>query len=222
MTVTLLFGDQARAAAPREWAWYAGVLAEPRLVEGAVVPIVGGVAFGLAVPVGGRRGRRGGGFLAMDSIADASAVRTALATLPGFPRVRARWSPYADVAHNVAWGCEPLSHDHRVLGRLYGYRDEAIQDYYRRVQVTAGGSSTFGETSAEATVIPVPEPLLTSQPGLPMVGGQQGAMIGRHVLGGCWGYWVPICGFCRRSLGAAARARAGGTVVNASRPAVAV
>lgn len=116
-----------------EWqtSWYRERLAERKILEVAVVVVVGGAAF-LAVPCGG--GRRGG-YVCADDTDVVWRLRDVLDRIDGFPDVRVRWSTEPDVCHAVVWGDpSPGFADDRRRGRFYGYSDEAIAAF---VQETA-------------------------------------------------------------------------------------
>ncbi len=117
--------------------WYAAVLADRALLDGAVA-----IGHDLAVPVGGQRR---GGFVCVDGEEEAARVIAFLAGVPGFPNLRAVLSQDPEVADNVRWGDNespvPESDDASdvewacwdvATGRFYGYSEKAIRDYLVR------------------------------------------------------------------------------------------
>lgn len=108
--------------------YYEQRLADPHLLGQSVAIRTLTMAF-LAVPVGGARR---GGHYTVDCMCFGLAVRDALRDVPGFPDVRLRWSPWPD-PYQVEWGEKPPwlwgCQDDAVLGRFYGYSEEAIARY---------------------------------------------------------------------------------------------
>ncbi|AWN31790.1 hypothetical protein DKG71_00255 [Streptomyces sp. NEAU-S7GS2] len=84
----------------------------------------------LAVPV---EWPRRGGYLSVDNVCIALAIRDALRPLVGFPRLRMSWSPYPDTCHVVEWGETPPGWwDDEARGRFYGYSEAAIATFMQR------------------------------------------------------------------------------------------
>ncbi|MEO5875056.1 MAG: DUF6302 family protein [Streptosporangiaceae bacterium] len=121
---------------PPDFAEYAERLAEPELLDDAV--IIDGAT---AVPVGGRRR---GSYLSAADPRHALTIFAALSGRDGFPGLRIAWSPHPEAAHTVEWGdpapdipdtlidqwtLSDLIHLDTVRGRFYGYRQEAIDTY---------------------------------------------------------------------------------------------
>jgi hypothetical protein len=102
--------------------YYRARLADLSLLDGSLAVGLGKAAL-LAVPVGGSRR---GGYLSVDLLTTAVAVRDLLSGRLGFPDVRVRWSPYPDTCHVVEWGGTPPDGDDIACGRFYGYSEAAI------------------------------------------------------------------------------------------------
>ncbi|KUN32573.1 hypothetical protein AQJ11_03340 [Streptomyces corchorusii] len=115
-----------------EWelSWYRERLADPTLLDYAVVIVVDGTGY-LVVP---RCGRRRGGYVSANDAEVIWHLCDQLRALPRFPDVRVRWSTDPDVCHAVEWGDPvPNTPDDRVRGKFYGYSDEAIAEYAEEV-----------------------------------------------------------------------------------------
>ncbi|MFI2030534.1 DUF6302 family protein [Streptomyces buecherae] len=104
-------------------------LADPDLLESSVTLVIGSTAHALCVPVGGARRS---GFLATTSVFTGLAVKSALISCNGFPRVRFRWSTKPKVCHQVTWGEDVPAWDDKIRGRMYGYSSQAVDDYLAR------------------------------------------------------------------------------------------
>lgn len=114
------------AACADDLTYFAERLADPELLTRGVTLAVESAGRVLCVPaVGGRRS----GFVATTDLFCGLAMRAVLDGVPGFPRVRFRWSPDPEVCHQVVWGDEVPRWDDRVCGQLYGYSTRAIDDY---------------------------------------------------------------------------------------------
>ncbi|MCG8970205.1 DUF6302 family protein [Streptomyces sp. CL12-4] len=117
--------------APDAWevVWYSERLADPSLLDSAVVAVVDRVGY-LAVPVGGAGNQRRGGFLAVDDRLTARCLHYVLMGRAGFPAVRVQWSTDRSVCHNVEWGeAPPDTDDDQVRGHFYGYSEQAIDRF---------------------------------------------------------------------------------------------
>ncbi|MFF4543645.1 DUF6302 family protein [Streptomyces sp. NPDC001406] len=104
-------------------------LADPGLADAGVAVALFRIPL-LAVPVGGERH---GGYTSFEQLVDAVQARALLSTVPGFPDLRIRWSPYRDTCHTVEWG-EPSPSwwaSDEVFGRFYGYSANAIAVFVR-------------------------------------------------------------------------------------------
>jgi Family of unknown function (DUF6302) len=113
--------------------WLAARLEDLSLLDRAVA--IGG---DLAVPVGGERR---GGYVCVGGEEEAAAVIALLASIPGFPNLRAVLSHDPEVADNVRWGGdEPPVPDMDesdlewarwdvATGRFCGYSEKAIREY---------------------------------------------------------------------------------------------
>ncbi|MEV6565929.1 DUF6302 family protein [Streptomyces kronopolitis] len=115
-------------------------LADPDLADAGFAVAFLGTPL-LAVPVGGKRR---GGYVSFGHLTDALQARVLLGTVPGFPDLRVRWSPYRDTCHTVQWG-EPAPQwweEDAVFGQFFGYSAEAIADFLRqRSQPPSSASS---------------------------------------------------------------------------------
>ncbi|MEV0982130.1 DUF6302 family protein [Streptomyces sp. NPDC049915] len=103
-------------------------LADPTVLTQSVAVQVYRVPL-IAVAVGGPRH---GGYLPVDLVTIAVAIRDLLSGQPGFPDVRVGWSPYRDSSHVVEWGGRPPPSDDVERGLFYGYRPDAIAAFVRQ------------------------------------------------------------------------------------------
>ncbi|MFH8934129.1 DUF6302 family protein [Streptomyces griseosporeus] len=99
----------------------------------------------IAVAVGGPRL---GGYLSVDPVAVAMAIRDLLTGRPCFPDVRVSWSPYLDSCHVVEWGGPPPLHNDAERGRFYGYSAEAISKYLDSRVTTTSSSALLPRSPA--------------------------------------------------------------------------
>ncbi|WP_330317954.1 DUF6302 family protein [Streptomyces platensis] len=131
-----------------DYEYFHARLADPDLADvGVAIALLGAPL--LAVPVGGVRR---GGYASFGHVVDALEARALLDTVPGFPGVRVRWSPYRDTCHTVEWG-EPAPRwweEDAVFGRFFGYSADAIADFLRQRSQTPS-SATSGPRSPAAT-----------------------------------------------------------------------
>ncbi|MGW7004170.1 DUF6302 family protein [Streptomyces sp. NPDC054933] len=104
-----------------DYEYFRDRLADPSVLENSVAVCLNRAPL-LAVAVGGPRR---GGYLSVDLLLQALAIRRLLMGRPGYHDVRVRWSPYRDTCHVVEWGDTP-PRDDVSLGRFYGYSDTAI------------------------------------------------------------------------------------------------
>ncbi|MEV7815575.1 DUF6302 family protein [Streptomyces flaveolus] len=107
-----------------DYEYYRSRLTDPAILVDAVAICVFRAPL-LAVPVGGARR---GGYMSFDLLTLATAAKTLLDGRPGFPDLRARWSPYGDTCHVLEWGEQPPDDD-AERGRFYGYSAEAISNF---------------------------------------------------------------------------------------------
>jgi hypothetical protein len=116
------------AADAYDYEYFRDRLADPSVLEDSVAVCLY-LAPMLAVAVGGPRR---GGYLPVDLIYPAVAVKDLLVDRPGFPNPRVRWSPYRDACHVVEWGDPPPLDDDIARGQFYGYSPAAITAFLRR------------------------------------------------------------------------------------------
>jgi Family of unknown function (DUF6302) len=95
-------------------------------------------------------GQRRGGFVCVDGEEEAAAAIALLASIPGFPNLRAVLSHDPEVSDNVRWGGDepPVPDEDEsdlewarwdvVMGRFYGYSEKAIRDYVAKQWGTRG------------------------------------------------------------------------------------
>ncbi|WP_395371434.1 DUF6302 family protein [Streptomyces tubercidicus] len=123
-----------------DYEYFRARLADPHLADaGVAVALVGAPL--LAVPVGGMRR---GGYASFGHVVDALQVRALLGTVPGFPALRVRWSPYRDTCHTVEWG-EPAPQwweGDEAFGRFFGYSDHAVAAFMRQRSQTPSSASS--------------------------------------------------------------------------------
>ncbi|GAU70595.1 putative hypothetical protein [Streptomyces sp. NBRC 110611] len=134
----------ARLLPPRDafdYDYFRERLAVPSLADAGVAVALFRIPV-LAVPVGS--GRRGG-YASFEQLVHAVEARALLSTVPGFPNLRIRWSPYRDTRHTVEWGEPglPWWESDEVFGSFYGYSDSAIAAFVRDHSQTP--SSKFSE-----------------------------------------------------------------------------
>ncbi|MFI1201641.1 DUF6302 family protein [Streptomyces sp. NPDC020883] len=117
-------------------------LADPGLADAGVAVALFRIPL-LAVPVGGQRR---GGYASFGQLVDAVQARALLRTVPGFPDLRIRWSPYRDTCHTVEWGepGPPWWAGDEVFGTFYGYSADAIARFVRHHSPTS--SSAISES----------------------------------------------------------------------------
>lgn len=100
LTTTTAHARLLPAREAYDYEYFRARLADPALADAGVAIALPDAPV-LAVPVGGVRR---GGYASFGKVVDALEARALLDTLPGFPGVRVRWSPYRDNCHTVEWG----------------------------------------------------------------------------------------------------------------------
>ncbi|MGW7572393.1 DUF6302 family protein [Streptomyces sp. NPDC054765] len=141
-----------------DYEYFRARLADPNLADaGVAVALVGAPL--LAVPVGGVRR---GGYASFGHVVDALQARALLGTVPGFPGLRVRWSPFRDTCHTVVWG-EPAPQwweEDVVFGRFFGYSVVAIADFLRHRSQTPSSASSDpcppGDVAVDKAQFPLP------------------------------------------------------------------
>ncbi|AZK97103.1 MULTISPECIES: DUF6302 family protein [Streptomyces] len=139
------------ARADSEYAYFRDRLSDPTLLARAVT-LYGRRGEWLAVPVGGVRR---GGFVSCPDVVLAVDVRALLMGRGGFPGVRMRWSEDRDTCHTVVWGERaPGVDDDEVLGRFYGYSEDAIAGFVGVLSRAVHSALSTGPVSWSGRVPP--------------------------------------------------------------------